>query len=326
MRLIPGIKPNPRLAAFFICLFISFVFWLITILSKEYTHTLRVGLTYVHVPSGKSLSKGLPDSVEVTLSGTGLHLLMYLWLTDEKVLEADLGQLRFDYTSNQREVLLNLNQQLLQFSEQIHLNSLKVIKITPGQLICFLEQPYMKVVPIKPLIKWEFSNEYDLSGPISFSPKKVVIRGSRDDVEKIDTLFTESLLIKNSTATQTYVVPLVSPMRSVNFSIPCSRALITVPVEKYTEAETNCDIEAVGMENSYLIKLFPEKAKVYYQVPLSKYKTVKPQDFTVVADASKADKGDGKNLLKLTLSRTPEFTRNCRLEPPSVEYVLTKKP
>ncbi len=320
-----GLKYNPRIVVFFICLLISSVFWIFTILSKDYSHQEKYPVTYKNAPGSRPISKELPDTLLITFEGTGMNLLAHHLFSVPGKIEVDLGQMRFGEGENENMGILNLSLQQGQIAEQLNSGPLKISRIFPGQVNCRFEMPFSRILPVKPLLQLEFAAQHHLSGEIFFSPKKILVRGSRPEIEKLDTIYTRVLSLKKLHSGGNYIVALTIPENYKTIELPCKNALVNIPVEKFTEAEVNCAIEVVGVQFPYSIKLFPEKVTVSCQVPLSKYRNINPSDFRIVADAGKINNKSSNPLLPLSFARSPAFSRNCRLEPNAVEFVLTKQ-
>lgn len=325
MKFSEGIKSNPRIVVFFICLLISSVFWLFTILSKDYSHTRKYPVAYKNAPAARPISKELPDTLLITFEGTGMNLLAHHWFSVPGKIEIDLGQMRFGEGENENIGILNLGLQQGQIAEQLNSGPLRISRIFPGQVNCRFELSYSRILPVKPLLQLDFADQHHLSGEIFFSPKKILVRGSRPEIEKLDTIYTRVLSLKKLHSGGNYIVPLAIPKDYKTIALPCKNALLNIPVEKFTEAEVNCTIEVAGVQFPYNIKLFPEKVTVSCQIPLSKFRNVKPGDFRIVADAGKINDKSPGPLLPLHIARAPAFSRNCRLEPNAVEFVLTKQ-
>ena len=57
------IKPNKRLTAFLVCLFVSSLFWFLNSLSHKYTETINIPVTYTNLPKDKFLINKLPEKI-----------------------------------------------------------------------------------------------------------------------------------------------------------------------------------------------------------------------------------------------------------------------
>jgi hypothetical protein len=55
---------NPRISVFISCFFISILFWLMIVFSKEYTYKIKVKALYANVPSDKD-EMNVPDPPEI---------------------------------------------------------------------------------------------------------------------------------------------------------------------------------------------------------------------------------------------------------------------
>ena len=75
--------------------------------------------------------------------------------------------------------------------------------------------------------------------------------------------------------------------------------------------------------DSLLLRAFPGKVKVSFQVGLSDYETINEHFFRAVVDYSEAGNMLG-NKLQVKLEKKPEYIRSVNFTPKTVEYILEK--
>ena len=66
---------NKRVSKYFVFLFVSFVFWFLTIMSKEYQTTLTIPIRYIDLPKGKQLINNPDETINLTVKSPGFYLL-----------------------------------------------------------------------------------------------------------------------------------------------------------------------------------------------------------------------------------------------------------
>ena len=108
--------------------------------------------------------------------------------------------------------------------------------------------------------------------------------------------------------------------------VECStpEVLFFVPVEKFTEGSVEIPVRAANVRNDLLLRTFPDKVKVRFLVPLSKYSLVKPGLFEAIVNAAEIGDG-GTSRLQVTVMVAPAYVRDVAVEPERVEFILRKK-
>ena len=97
---------------------------------------------------------------------------------------------------------------------------------------------------------------------------------------------------------------------------------VTIPVEKFTEAEISTDVRIVN-NGQNKVKVFPDAVKVYYKVALKDYEKVEAGMITAVADFSEVNFGEDDKV-RIKVSGYPEFIEITRIEPEKSEFIIIK--
>ena len=66
---------NKRLSKYFIFLLVSFSFWFLTIMSKEYETTICIPISYNNFPESQQLISNLESQMELKVKSYGFYLL-----------------------------------------------------------------------------------------------------------------------------------------------------------------------------------------------------------------------------------------------------------
>ncbi|MCU0371588.1 MAG: hypothetical protein MUC31_09260, partial [Bacteroidales bacterium] len=159
-------------------------------------------------------------------------------------------------------------------------------------------------------------------GPISFSPDCETVKGPERIIDRLDSV---SLgMIRLDQLNQNYTGNKSFPEDSSNVNLTFSPSTITysLPVEKFTEAETVVPVKIMNT-GGLKVKIFPDKVKIYYTVTLKDYPRAEPEMIHAVADFSPVSlTGDDK--IKVSLESYPSFIRINKIEPEKVEFIIIK--
>jgi len=159
-------------------------------------------------------------------------------------------------------------------------------------------------------------------GPAVFSPDCVTIKGPE---KKIDYLDSASLgvikldqLNQNFTGEKSFSRDTTSQYLSFN----PDKVSFSIPVEKYTEAETEVPLKIIN-SNGLKVKTFPDKVRIFYTVALKDYPKIEPGMILAVADISKVNLAE-EDKIKVSLDSYPSFIRINKIEPEKVEFIIVK--
>src|SRR4051812_23110946 len=82
-----------RLFVFFTCLSLAVIAWIFTTLSDPIPYTVREVLTFKNAPQKRAFHSLQPDTVDVTIKGTGWQMLFSKMNGDGKPITVDLHTL-----------------------------------------------------------------------------------------------------------------------------------------------------------------------------------------------------------------------------------------
>ena len=82
-------------------------------------------------------------------------------------------------------------------------------------------------------------------------------------------------------------------------------------------------VRLINVPKGLQVKIFPDRVTAKYLVALSMYDKVKPDMFSVIADASESSSGSGDKLDVRVIS-SPSFVRSVTWQPLRVDFILKK--
>ncbi len=313
------VKLNRRVITFLFCLLLSSFFWLLMMLSKEYTISVSFPVNYVNVPADKVLSSELPEKIEMEISSRGFSLLFYKLRQITKAVSLDLKDARslpaknhyFLYTNNGVEKIR------AQFA-----NGIKVIKVQPDTIFLNYNKKITKRVPVKVDCDLTFADQYQLADSIQVSPSFVTISGAIDVIDNVSYVIAQPLALKGVNKTEKVRVALYHDKKRGKIEYSTEKIDVTIRVQKFTEASVELPIEVEHLPAGYSLKMFPDKVQVKYNVAFDNYEKINASGFRAIVDFSKIQEGDNK--AKVQLIEFPEEVRAVKLNPEKVEYIIKK--
>lgn len=316
---------RPRLTrrsfAFFLCVVLSSIFWLLSSLSKEHTDEIEIPVKYGNVPDNFLIGNNPVEVVKAVVRGYGFDLL-WQKLNLEPI-ELTISANPKNLPSLTREgvtlhyVLTNEVREKLQKSQD---KQLQIERVNPDTLFLRFEQRYTKTVPVVLDADISFAKQYGMAKSIRLEPDSIKVHGSRSALNNIDFIETEDREWSNLSESVTETLPLVLPNADNRLIFSAEQVNIAIDVTEFTEGIATIPIHVLGTSASR-VKLFPSEVDVIYQVPLAQYEQVTKEMFRASVSVSPNDR---RSYLPVTLDESPIQVRTARLSPPQVEFIIQK--
>ena len=311
-------KNDKRVVAYLLCVSIATGFWFLNALNKTYTVKMVVPVSYINLPNNKTLNNQLPDKLYLTIKAHGFNILRhqvsFLFIpfefnvkemTNNRMMESKKNSFAFPA----RQFLTELSNQ---FS-----NEMDILNMSPDTLFFKFGQMGHKLVKVKPRVSITLKKQYQISGDIKTSPDSVMVNGTQSVLDTLH-FVTTNFQRFNSVDQHIKVEASLSKIKEVFFDT--QKVVINIPVEEYTEAQLSVPIVVKHKSSTVNIKLFPEKVKVTFQVGLSRFLDIRPEDFKL--SVSFSDISEGKQRLKVTTESIPKYLDDLKITPEEIEYLI----
>lgn len=308
---------NRRVSTFVACLIIAGSAWLLHQLSKQYNTVVKVPAIYDHLPEDRVILSELPDTLETEVRGSGFTILAYKWLNALGALNIDASKAK---SLGKGDYAITANAIPARISGTIG-NGLKVVRVFPDPIIISYEGRSEKKVPVTSRISVVMSNLYRLSDSIVFNPDYVVISGPQNILDTIMTVYTEVKTFTGLEKSTTQEVKVVQPVGGL-VTVKPNVIKATIPVGRFTEGFVMVPITAINVPANALLRTYPDRIKIVYEVPVEEYSSIKEDMFRVIVDYNKAN--TGSSTVPVEIIRKPLNIRNIRPENAQVEFIIRK--
>jgi hypothetical protein len=308
-----------QLFVFLVCFIVSLSLWVLIKLSNEYTISFKIPLSIVKPPVGRIVTNVSDSTIQISLKAQGYKLVVLRYFEDPKPIVVDLSK-TVSPKNHAEEVLFNhpLIPVVRKYSSALGFSN-EVRSIHPEQINVRLSKLYHKTIPVRVLTDLTFAPQYLQFEPLLINPTRVTVYGTKDVVDSIKTVNTSSLRLRNIDATETRLVDLlVGNSFHKMYYIP-SHVVITIPVQKFTEASVDVPISLNAQFEDQKISTYPDKAVVSCIVPMKDYAKLESRMFTVTASSTGKD-----NMLHLNVTASPSFVKNIKVTPDKVEYLVLR--
>lgn len=311
-------RNDKRVAAYFVCLIIATGFWFLNALSKTYTADIVAPVVYTNLPANKTLVSQLPEKLDMTVKAHGFtilrHKISFLFMP----IDFNVNEMTNDRMTTGRRTSFSFPSAMFlsELSYQLS-NDMEILSINPDTLFFNFGQVRQQKVKVKPSGAVKLKKQYQVSGEIQVVPDSVTVSAPQAVIDTIHFAYTKELggndIDKNIDAE-------VELKQSGQFFFEPNKVKMVVPVEEYTETEQLIPIQVAGQPENVRIKLFPAKARVTFQVALSRFSNIRPEDFKL--RVSYDDILAGKKHLSVKKEGVPPHIYELKLIPQEVEYLI----
>jgi len=296
---------------FFVCL--SFVFWVLQSMQEEYEVQIKIPVTYTNMPQGMAFLQSPPEFITARVRDKGSALLNYTFGQKRARIAVDVNdtpgaQGSFRLSSKFIEGIL-----LEQFASTTHL-----VSFDPQQI----EIPYSRLSKKRLPVRFEgevrTAAGFLVSGDVEISPAEVdVFAGEAvlDTLKAVSTVYTE---IKNGKKTLNRKLKLREAGGALFVPDVVS---VFIPIEAYTEKTLDIPVLSRNIPTGYTIRMFPPVVKLTCNVPLSLFKELSEQDFSLEVFLPGIDQNPS-GILPLRLTRKPAWVDKSSLSQDSIEFIL----
>ena len=315
------LQDDSKRTIFIICVALSAVFWLLSKLSRQYTALVDIPVHFENLPDDRLWMTSQDQLLDMEVEAYGFDLIGYRWRNRHSVSidfsKIDLRQRRneahraYVSTADLRPLITNsLN------------GSATVRMISPDTLYFPFALRADKSLPIEVQSNLEFKSGFEATGNWSVEPKQVSVSGRKAVIDTLKILKTQRIEKMNVSDSIRITIGL-EPLDSTLLFTP-DKVVLTLPVEQFTEAEYLVPVQLIGVPDSISLRVFPKEVRVLCRVPLSRYKTLSSDDFTLTLDFATIEKAGGEKI-RPEWTVWPEQAKLSRLDPERLEYLMVQK-
>lgn len=304
---------NKQFLIFVFFLFLSGIFWLIMTLNETYEKEIKIPTQVVNIPKNAVLISAPIDTIRVTVRDKGWVILSYLYGQKQ-------GMIQINFKSNDKghghgHVSSSDTKRLI---EQKLETSTKIISVKPERFEFSYNNGEYKRVPVRWAGRIIPDQLYFIS-QVNYTPDSIDVYASRQKLDSINVIYTE-------------------PLNYANFRdsliIDCNLSHMTdvkvvpdhVHIAFYTDVLTeetmeSVPIQCVNLPAGKILRTFPAKVKVHFVAGATRIRTLRPEDFTVVADYNEISQ-EHSDKCHIYLRSAPHGVSRATLETKQVDYLI----
>ncbi|MCF6347801.1 MAG: YbbR-like domain-containing protein [Flavobacteriaceae bacterium] len=309
------LKNGRRSKMLLVFLGISFLFWMLIKLSKEYTDVVQFNVNYSNLPEGKMLQKTPKKYLDITVKTHGFNLIKYH--LNKRDVNVDL------HTVKRKKGLIyyQLANELLPQIQQQVTSDVEVLLVQPDSLYYHLGISKTKKVLVVTDINIQYQSGYNLLGDLKVEPNFVSISGPEVIIDSITSIRTEATTLTNVNSSIEEKISIVTLEGNSRVSYSVDEVMVTGVVEKFTEAKLKLPFTIKNLPQNYNITTFPDQVEVIFKVGLSDYNKINKNDFKINCDYRRTVK-DGLTYLIPEVVSKPSIISEIKIVPNQIEYLI----
>lgn len=302
-----------RVSAFITCLVLAIFAWLFTVLSNPYRYTVKAVLKFKNAPQKRAFHSLQHDTVSITLAGNGWDMLFSRMNAGNRSVTVDLHALE-----NKNYIVLSSQQSQINNNREL---ARPVVGFDPDTLYFDFSSRKIKKVPLKIITAISYKHQFTQSDNMTVRPAYAMISGPEGVIDKI-TEWRSDPLKRDSVDETVNAHVIVQPVTEANMSIFPKAVEVTVPVGEFTEKILSIPVKLINGRN-YNVKIFPQKVRIIFTVPLSRYAETDEDFFEATADLDLWRLHNYK-ALPVRLNKIPSYCKVVRIEPQNIDFIIKK--
>ena len=299
---------------FLFFVFIASVFWLFQVLNDNYEGQISMKLDLKNVPDNAVLTSELPPEIKVRLKDRGMVLLNY-WVNSVSAIPIDFEE----YEDQGNQVVVSQSA-LKQKIKNVLSQSTELVSIYPDTLSYIYATGEGKKVPVRLKGKITVDPRYYIADVV-YQPDSVMVYAPSEILDTISAAYTSSVVFEQVKDTTTQKV-LLQKQKGVKFVPDFSEIRLLADV--YSEKTLEVPVRGINVPANKVLRTFPSKVNVTFQVGLSHFRTVNPDDFFIAVSYEELIRGN-KSKCTPHLKAFPKIIKHPRVSPEEVDFIIEEQ-
>lgn len=307
-------KPG-KTTAFFICLVVASVLWVVKSLNTTYNQHIKIPVVFKNIPQNKKPLQDIPTYLYVDIKATGLKLFFILMNQPFKTVEVDFNDLKS--VNKQQNYILSPS--TIPFRNSLKFEA--TIKQVSPDTIYFVEKSgYQKNVPVKVPLYIKCLPGFGSKTP-DINPTFVTIIGDSASIRRIDTIYTQALYLNNLSVRTEKKIPLIKPDENVYYN--ANQISIIVDVDRLIEQTVSLPINVISYNlNAKSINVFPSRVRVKFTALQNNFNA---SDTSLFRASINSANFNASNKTPVFLSTQPGNVNIISIVPNEAEILIIKK-
>lgn len=308
-------KNSREFLIFLFFVFVSFCFWLLQVLNDNYETEFSIPVRLKNVPDNVVMISDLPSDIRIGVGDRGTVLVNYMWGQTFYPVTVDFTE--YAYKGNHVQIPASLLTRKI--TSQLN-QSTKILSIKPDTLEFIYTQGKGKKIPVKLQGSVKADRQFYISDTI-YSPDSIMVYAPKNVLDTISVAYTETVDIEHLSDTMRRRVDL-KPVKGARF-MP-SYNDVTFWVDVYAEKTVEVSVVGSNFPSGKILRTFPSKVQVTFQVGLSHFKEVTADDFVVEVDYNELLENHSEKC-KPVLKIVSSYVNHARISPQEIDYIIEQQ-
>lgn len=292
---------------------IAFIFLIFSKLSNDYKQTIELKVNLRNTEDEIVIQNDSANFLSAYIEAKGFTLLPYLFnKSTEIVLDA-----KTNVTSKPNLYIFDVQKHKYLIEEQLG-KSYKVLSLLPDTLNIAYSKRASKLVPVTFTGTINYAIGYDVKGNFGFNVDSVKIVGAASEVDKINTLTTNELILKDVKNNISENID-IDISEYQNIEVFPKSVDVRAEVTRFTEGTIEVPITITNKPSDVVINYFPKSVTLSYYVDLENYKSIKASDFII-----ECNYGDIKNDQSYFVPKVvekPKFIKRVSIKQKRIDFI-----
>lgn len=308
-------KSRIKLLVFVFFFFLSFLFWLLNALNKEYSVVVKYAVRFAGYPANYVLVNDTPYYVNALIRGRGYDLLWPLYGPSGS-LRVNLESARI--STNASGIYKFSTNDLKTRIQQLAGSAVQISGIWPDTFYLAVAPVVVRRIAVKPELRVTLARQYMFCRPFTCIPDTVTVTGASSMVDTMQYIATRPVILSGLKKSYSGKVQL-----QTGTTIKCQpeQVQINMEIDKFTETSMRVPVKVINLPPPLRMKIFPAEVTLNFRVCLNHYKELSPESFTVAVDY-REHLSDTTSLLPVHVLQKPDFTGNILVSPSEIEFIL----
>lgn len=312
---IKAIKINRNSLIFGLFLLISGFLWLLNALNKDYVERLKYPVKFTNIPKEIHIQNQLPENIFLEVSGHGYDILSYKINYSKPPIRINLNEVKLRKKADGEYYLLGAD--LVKFTNNRIKGEIALNRVLPDSIYFITKPAKSQKIPVKLDLNYSAAKQHMIMSEPIIKPDSIEISGIPAKLEHIEFALTQK---KSFTDLDRSIKRIVYLKSIPGVTMQPDRIQVSIEVEKYTETSLKVPITISNIPKNYTATAIPGNASINFQVPLSEFKTINPDKFTIETDFNTIKNGTSE----LIFSKKPDYIQSIDISPKQVQIILKK--
>lgn len=287
-------------------------FWLLQTLKNDYETEVTVPLRLKGVPNDVVVTSGLPSEIKVLLRDKGTVLLNYILGQSFYPVTIDYDT----YKNRGNHVTIYARELEKKIANQLSAST-KLIAIRPDTLDYIYSRGKAKKIPVCLQGTVSTSPQYYFTDTL-YSPDSVVAYAPEYILDTLVCAQTKPVNFTNLSDTLKEKLSLAQ-IKGAKF-VP-NEISLTLPTDIIAEKTIEVPLTGVGFPSDKVLRTFPSKVKVTFQVGLNHFKSIQADDFILNVPYDELIKNNSDKY-KVKITAMPAGISHVRITPAEIDYLI----